>query len=355
VDIRGLLTKWIDILADLAVELQAGYQNRQTVNVTRDGDEFVLKKAAGAEGDIIATIKANDTISRQTAESLRKCVIAFELSPKQVITRHLSVPAQARDFLSGIVRNQLDRLSPWPEVQILYAADAKSNDVNPALLDVSLLIALKTDVERACEDLKSIGLSIERVTAKPESEKKVSQVVLWTNPSSASQRMVSVMPRLIGAGVATAVAVSVGISLWAYSSTSAILSDQDEVVSRIARLTKPVRTLDKREDLSRLNSQQRAWAYKEEAAPSVFILEALSRALPDSAYLTELHFENSTLRLFGLTSDAPSLIAPLEQSRYFSDVHFFAPTTKGPGNDLYRFFVESSIKTRLAMIGEERQ
>jgi len=77
------------------------------------------------------------------------------------------------------------------------------------------------------------------------------------------------------------------------------------------------------------------------------VLEALSRALPDAAYLTELHLDNTTLRMIGLASDAPSLIAPLERSGHFTDVHFFAPTTRGPDGSLFSFHIEARVVPRL--------
>ena len=61
---------------------------------------------------------------------------------------------------------------------------------------------------------------------------------------------------------------------------------------------------------------------------AAIVLEALSRALPDTAHLTELRLQGATLNIAGLTRDAPSLIAPLEHSGSLTDVRFSAPTTR---------------------------
>jgi len=76
---------------------------------------------------------------------------------------------------------------------------------------------------------------------------------------------------------------------------------------------------------------------------------ALSRALPDGAYLTELQFEKATLRITGLTRDAPSLIAPLERSGHLADVHFLAPTTRNSDGSLFRFNIEARVEPRLEL------
>ena len=69
-------------------------------------------------------------------------------------------------------------------------------------------------------------------------------------------------------------------------------------------------------------------------------VEALSRALPDNAYLTELSLENATVRIVGLAKDAPSLIAPLEHSGAMTGVHFSSPTTREPDGTHFRFHIE---------------
>jgi general secretion pathway protein L len=78
----------------------------------------------------------------------------------------------------------------------------------------------------------------------------------------------------------------------------------------------------------------------------VIVLEALSRALPDSAYLTEIRLENATLRMVGLADDAPGLLVPLEQSGHLSGVHFSSPTTRGSDDKSSRFSIEAHVEPR---------
>jgi general secretion pathway protein L len=75
------------------------------------------------------------------------------------------------------------------------------------------------------------------------------------------------------------------------------------------------------------------------------VIEALSRALPDNTYLTQLSLQNTTFHIVGLTADAPSLIAPLEHSHIFTDVHFFAPTTREPDGKHFRFYIEGRVQS----------
>jgi general secretion pathway protein L len=68
------------------------------------------------------------------------------------------------------------------------------------------------------------------------------------------------------------------------------------------------------------------------AQPSMaVVLEALSRALPDDAWLTRLEVEQRTVRLAGNAANASALIGRIEASGHFADVQFSAPTTLAEG------------------------
>jgi len=96
---------------------------------------------------------------------------------------------------------------------------------------------------------------------------------------------------------------------------------------------------------------ERAWISKEMSTSSVIVMEALSRALPESAYVTEIRLEKESIRIVGLADDAPGLLAPLERSGHMTDVRFFAPTARGPDGKLFRFSIEARVQPHIK-IGE---
>ena len=83
---------------------------------------------------------------------------------------------------------------------------------------------------------------------------------------------------------------------------------------------------------------------KNASLPSVVVLEALSQILPEQTYVTEFRIEGTKLRLVGVTSDAPALIALLEESHFFSHASFFAPTTRSSSQTAERFHIEATIE-----------
>ena len=110
--------------------------------------------------------------------------------------------------------------------------------------------------------------------------------------------------------------------------------------------------LDKVRTPASMPPAERAWVSKEMSTSSVIVMEALSRALPDSAYVTEIRLEKENLRIVGLADDAPGLLAPLEKSKHMTDVRFFAPMARGPDGKLFRFSIEARVQPHIK-IGED--
>jgi general secretion pathway protein L len=91
-------------------------------------------------------------------------------------------------------------------------------------------------------------------------------------------------------------------------------------------------------------SAQSLLAKRKQTTPSsVMVLEAISRVLPDSTYVTELRIEGDKVQVVGISQDAPSLVRLIEKSPQFSRATFFAPTTRTQSDPGERFHIEVHI------------
>jgi general secretion pathway protein L len=343
-------SRWITTLAALAAETHLSWQARKSVIVTRENGHFILHRAVDKTGAVLAEFAIGTQLPRETVESLRNHLVLFALDEDNIITRRLSVPSKAEEFLLGIVRNQIERLSPWPIAQAVYGVEATPNPNDPQSLDVQVLIAARARITAICDELQAGGLSVDQIIVTQKTDRKAAPIVLWTRSASESQRRVQSLPKAIGMGLGGALVASLALSLWALYDANGAGQDYDEAAMRIANLQRRDQSRQPPAVTSR-DPAERAWALKETAPIAVLTLEALARALPDTAYLTELRLENEKVRIVGLAADAPSLIATLERTKHFSSVHFFAPTTKEPEGGRYRFYIEARVDGHFVAMG----
>jgi Tfp pilus assembly protein PilN len=64
----------------------------------------------------------------------------------------------------------------------------------------------------------------------------------------------------------------------------------------------------------------------------LYLLQQLTKLLPDGTWLQELHISEDTVEINGYSNHTAELVPPLENSRYFTQVEFTAPITRDNQN-----------------------
>ena len=82
---------------------------------------------------------------------------------------------------------------------------------------------------------------------------------------------------------------------------------------------------------------------KRSIPPAIVILEAVSRALPDDSYLTQLRISGARLEIDGVSRSASSLVALLERTEPFRGAQFLAPTTPAALEGAEAFHIAADI------------
>jgi general secretion pathway protein L len=357
--------RWIEVLADVLFAGREVWRARRSFLVSREDDRFVVRRAGAGRGiliseaaspdapegspagSVLAVLSGGTRASDELIRAARSGLVILELPADDVVTRRISIPVQAREFLPGIVRNQIERLSPWQAEQAVYGFDAEASRDDAAALDVRVFICARSAVNSARDELDAIGLAPDRIVVRQGGGEAASAVVLWSRLADAPQQTVERRHQQISLAIVALVVVSIGLSLWASFSAASIRAESEDVAARSRTLQRQLQGSRTPQALASLRPEERAWLSRENSPSAVIVLDALSRALPDAAYLTELRIDNTTLRIIGLASDAASLIAPLERSGHFAEVHFFAPTTRGSDGALFRFHIEARVVPRL--------
>jgi general secretion pathway protein L len=261
--------------------------------------------------------------------------VEIVLQPKRFLFRPLELPARAADFIEGIVRAQIDRLTPWSASEAVFGCTV------PAAGGESITTTIAATTRKAVSPYVQ-ALSVFHPSA----------VAICTDVAGARVRVfeqsargsldagrVSRMLQLALGAAAVAAVVSVAASSYVASSLGA---QEDELARQISQRRAAIRAGGEG-DRSPVALLERR---KYQTPASVIVLETLSQVLPDNTYVTELHLTGNKLQIAGITTDAPSLISLIEQSHHFTRATFYAPTTRSPSDPGERFHIEAQVEPK---------
>ena len=346
-----ILKRWIETLAMLLMAWQAYRREKNALTVAFENQQLVVREASSAQ-DIT---RVHDRPEQRAPVDLlgaardNNSFVIAEFPPDKIVRRDISVPAGARKFLSGVIQNQIERLSPWPPNNLVYGFSSGSGGEDASAVEVRILMASRTNIDAFRNHLAALDVQVDRIVANSvadPADKTVESVILWSRSTDTSGDRLEKVSRLIGIVIGATVAASMCLSLWAFVSSGVIRDESEGIATRVKTLQRQVQGGRTLSAASFGSPAERAWFLKETSGSSVILLEALSRALPDSAYLTEIRLENATLHMIGLADDAPGLLTPLEQSGHLTGVHFSAPTTRGSDGKSFRFSIEAHVEPR---------
>jgi general secretion pathway protein L len=348
----AVLKRWIETLATLLVAWHEHWREQRALTVALENQQVVVKETRSVHDITRPQHRPDQRASVDLLGAARDSFVIAEFPPDKVVKRNITVPAGAQKFLSGVIRNQIERLSPWPPNDVVYGFDSEVNVENVSVVDVRILMASRANIDAFRNHLAALNVEVDRIVANSmdeNAEKPTKPVTLWSRSTDASLDHSERVSRLIGLGIGGFVAASTCLSLWAFVSAGVIRDESESIAARAKALQQQIQGGQTSSAAASSSPAERVWFLKETSSSSVILLEALSRALPDSAYLTEIRLESETLRITGLADDAPGLLAPLEQSGHLTGVHFSAPTTRGSDGKSFRFSIEAHVEPRIKL------
>ncbi|HEX3599965.1 MAG TPA: PilN domain-containing protein, partial [Lacipirellulaceae bacterium] len=242
----------------------------------------------------------------------------------------------AAEYLEGIVRSQIDRLTPWTANEAVFSwtppTDASNDRIH--LMIAATARSMIAPYLYAMASLNAASIVV--TTAQPNSDSKAAPIKLieQRTRSAVDVRRIRLILMAIFLLSGLSAAASIGVSTIAADNLSA---EQQELLRKISVRKAAMRNLFEGSALLTLEKR------KQTTPSSVMVLEALSALLPDDTYVTELRIDGEKLQIVGMTSDPPSLIRLIEQSPHFAHATFFAPTTRSPGTTTEQFHIESHI------------
>jgi general secretion pathway protein L len=339
--VGAILTAWT---GSVAAAMIAGLDRVVSPRVVRlvedDKGGFTLEAAARTESAPTPLTFADGALSAPNlAPMLRGSRVEIVLQPTRFLFRPLELPARAADFLEGIVRAQIDRLTPWSASEAVFGCSAPAQSGPESITTVIAATTRKvamTYVEAVAGFHPAAVAIFTNVAERNAGRVKVFEQKARGQLDAA--RLSRALLVLLGVAAAAASLASVS----AFYVAGSLGAQESELARQISARRAAIRAGDDGAHTPIATLERR----KYETAASVIVLEALSRVLPDNTYVTELHLAGNKLQIAGITRDAPSLIPLIEQSQHFARATFYAPTTRSPSDPGERFHIEARIEPK---------
>jgi general secretion pathway protein L len=341
--IKDSFLRWIDAVAASAQALLNRWGSQRQVVVTEEGqDTFTLHALSGAK-DVsvpdqqirIAQGAVAEGLSADWPTWIRGSRVQLVLQPSRFMFRPLELPKRASEFLDGIVRAQIDRLTPWTAGEAVYSWSPPVEAANDRI-QLTVAATARSLVMPYVQAFDALGAASVAVSTKADGSEAAALNVFVQRSGGVLDvtRIRRILTLVFAVAGVTAVLAS-GLSSFVVDSLD---SEQQDITHKIT-----VRRAAMRQNAD--GGAQRMLERRKQTTPaSVIAIEALSKLLPDHTYVTELRIEGGKVQVAGVTADAPSLIRLMEQSPHFARATFYAPTTRSPGEPGERFHIEALLK-----------
>jgi general secretion pathway protein L len=342
------LSRWLDSVAQTIVAGLARLAAPRTIELIEgEGGAFAIRVAgkqvsgafpllqpsAGPGGDTQAT-------PADSASSLKGSRTEIVLRHQRFVFRQLELPRRASEFLDGVIRAQIDRLTPWSAGDAAFGW-SKPVDIASDRIAVTIAATARTAVSPFVQAASRLGADSVIVSTMQETATPGGAAIKVLEHSARGPLAISRVRRALAVVLLVAGLTAV-LSVGAAVVVADDLSErQRDVTRRIAQRGAALRAgLDAAGNTALARLERR----KHEDPSAVIALEALSQVLPDHTYITELRIEGRKLQIIGFTRDAPALIGLIEQSSHFTRATFFAPTTRSQSDPGERFHIEARME-----------
>lgn len=336
--IASLWSWLLDGLSEAAITCLDRIAARHAVRVLLDGQVSSIVDRSGREiARLISDGNAMRVVPADAAARLSGAAISIDVPAAWIVHRTLNpIPAESAPFLEAFARHHIERLTPWKPEATYFGIGTTPLAGKPARLAVTIHVVAQRLLDNYVDALVSLRpprLSLRLGDAK------------WSKTIT-----VPIGDRKTeGARVRKFVKVGIIASLFLIGGRFALFPWQ------LARLDAESANLDRRIEarksvLARFTDKRGLeistadlLAMRSARPRVVETLEAMSAALPDSAYLVAFNLGGDMLQISGVSTSTADLIPALTHTHRFLDVSFAGATTRLEDGGADRFHLTMRV------------
>lgn len=323
VDVRGLASRLLDAFVDGIEPVFGRLLPHRRLMAVEEPEGLAFYAAEGGAPVLLARGEATDERAQKAIRRAATGAIELRVSPERVITKTLQLPSAGRDYLEPIVEHRLERLTPWRPEKVLYGFAVSGEPAADGSMAVDFAATSADVAASRIAALDALGLTPTAVGSAAEPLDRPLRIDFYRGKRDVVRRR---LRRAAAFALIVVAAVLVPATVGTYALS--YMADQElaDVEARLA-LKRSVVARATGTGAAESRDLRLIQAKKPETSMMVMI-DRLARLLPDDTYLREMEIDGEKIRLVGQSSNAPALIAVLEEDEALSGVRFGAPVTR---------------------------
>lgn len=298
---------------------------------------------AGLELSALDAVGAAADLARSNPGAL----IGIRVPLASCFVRSLELPRSAQDDASRILDLDLERATPFKLKDVYCATLVENKDDRSPQVRVRHLMIKRQSVEPVLSELNASGASVDFIDCWDESTGQALPVDFLASQqqqATAARHGLSFMTLLL------ALLALLGVSALVLANAryqTALQTVEAQVAQARAQATNVRRALDTSEAaLTEIDQLQRL---KLATTPTVELIDALTKLMPNSVWLTDLRLENGALDITGLAKSSAALLPLFEHSPVFADAAMASGVNFDPQENKERF----SLRVKVRQAGGE--
>ena len=289
---------------------------------------------------------AEYTILCEEYNELLSANVILRISREDGVSKMLNLPAAALENLHQVVTYELDKCTPFTADQVYFAVKVVEQEEPSELMKVLLVLTPREKLDSVCRELLEWGLApvlADYAGAPNDLENELEYYNLLPDWARVKKNNLSQIINYCIAGLILVLLVAVMVMpVWMGSQTTMTLTEKTRQLNREAQVVETLRS-----EIDLLHDEANWIMEKKKAlAPSVMIMDSLSKLINDDTWLTHFKYTEGKLQIQGQSPNASSLIGLLEASPLFDNVRFVSPVTQDKRTGRERFQVSAEIETQ---------
>jgi general secretion pathway protein L len=227
----------------------------------------------------------------------------------EVLTREADLPIMPTSDLKRMVALDLDRLTPFRAEQVLFDTEVVSRDEERGRQQIVIGVVPRSAAAKAMEQARSNDLEPAFIGVAPRSGQRLNLNFLpalrETEGGTGARR------RAVYWWAAAGLLLLFNLFMLNYRDASRTNQLREAVESQQSPVTVAMRLRDKVQK----EAARRADLLKQQKQNAPLpVLDAVSQALPDGAWVERFEWNGKTVHLRGFRKDAPNMLAKIEAS-----------------------------------------